>query len=132
MGLHLLWSAKDVVILQQVWAVLTISQVVQALRLEIAGRAGVDPFAVSLALLVQYAPECARRGEDPVTVFVERGRAAGFIRPARRTTRLVPWVPWAHLAAVPPGTVLVRVPRYAQRKCGPRQPPSAHPPTHLQ
>ncbi len=40
LGLHLLWSSKLVVILQQVWAVLIIAQILQALHLEIAGRAG--------------------------------------------------------------------------------------------
>ena len=43
LGLHLLWSAKPVAIQQQVWAVLIIAQILQALRLEIAGRAGVAP-----------------------------------------------------------------------------------------
>ena len=38
--LRLLWSAKRVVILQQIWATLIISQVLQALRLEIAHKAG--------------------------------------------------------------------------------------------
>ena len=35
-----------------VWAVLIIAQILQALRVESAGRAGVDPFEVSMALLV--------------------------------------------------------------------------------
>lgn len=64
---------------------LIIVQILPALRLEIAGRAGVDPFEVSLALLVQYLPEYAYTGQDPVTVLVTQGRALGFIRPSRRT-----------------------------------------------
>ncbi len=63
--LHLLWSAKPVVIQQQLWAVLIIAQILQALRLEIAGRAGVDPYEVSMALLVQYLAEVAREGRTP-------------------------------------------------------------------
>ncbi len=39
LGLHLLWSAKEVVIQQQLWAVLLISQILQAQRLELAARA---------------------------------------------------------------------------------------------
>jgi hypothetical protein len=81
LGLHLLWGAKPTVVLQQVWAALILAQVLQALRLEIAGRAGVDPFEVSLPLLVEYLPYFAYRGLDPVAVFVEQGRALGFIRP---------------------------------------------------
>ncbi|MBA3414464.1 MAG: hypothetical protein H0U10_04465, partial [Chloroflexia bacterium] len=47
LGLHLRWSAMPGVVPQQVWAVLTVAQVVQGLRLEIAAAAGVDPFEVS-------------------------------------------------------------------------------------
>ena len=50
--LRLLWSSKHVVIYQQIWATLIISQVLQSLRLEIAHKAGVDPFEVSISLLV--------------------------------------------------------------------------------
>ena len=52
LGLHLFWAAKTVFILQQVWAVLIIAQILHALQLEIAGPAGVDPFDVSLRLMV--------------------------------------------------------------------------------
>ena len=73
--LHLLWSAKPVVIQQQLWATLIIAQVLQALRLEIAGRAGVDPFDVSMPLLVQGLRRSAREGQDPIAFLVERGVA---------------------------------------------------------
>ena len=120
LNLHLLWSAKDVIVLQQVWAVLIIAQILQALRLEIAGRAGVPTFDVSLALLVQYLPHFAATGQDPVACFVERGRAAGFIRPSTRTRVQAPTIPEDRLIWPPPDLVLVRTPRYAQRKTGPR------------
>ena len=120
LGLHLLWGAKPVVVLQQVWAVFTIAQVLQALRLEIAGRAGVDPYAVSLPLLVEYLPFLAARGLDPVTVFVEQGRALRFIRPSSRTVIAAPALPPEDLVPLPSALVLTRTPRYAQRKCGPR------------
>ena len=120
LGLHLRWSAKPVVIQQQVWAVLIMAQILPALRLEIAGRAGVDPFEVSLALLVQYLPEYAYTGQDPVTVFVTPGRALGFIRPSRRTRIRAPTLRPEHLVPCPPGLVLIRRARTARRKCGPR------------
>jgi hypothetical protein len=120
LGLHLLWSAKDVVVLQQVWAVLIIAQILQALRLEIAGRAGVDPFEVSLPLLVEYAPRFAYEGRDPVAVFLEHGRALGFIRPSRRTVIRAPTVPPEQVIPAPPGLVVLRPPRYAHKNCGPR------------
>jgi len=81
----LLWSAKTVVIQQQVWAVLIIAPVLQALRLEIAQRAGVDPFEVSLPLLGEDLPRFAAQGCAPIAVFVEHGRALRFIRPSSRT-----------------------------------------------
>ena len=118
LGLHLLWSSKLGVILQQVWAVLIISQILQALHLEIAGRAGVDPAEVSMALLVQSLPFFAQRGHDPVAFFVEHGRAAGLIRPSRRIQRQAPAVPPDQIQPLPPDLALWRTPRHAQRKCG--------------
>lgn len=122
LGVRLWWSSKDVVIHQQLYAVLIIAQIVQALRLEIAVRAGVGLFEVSLPLLVRYLPQFAARGEDPVAVFVERGRAAGFIRPSRRIRTTAPDPPLAYAWSLRAATIS-RTPRYAERKCGPR--PSA-------
>lgn len=120
LGLHLLWSAKIEVILQQVWAVLIISQILQALRLEIAGRAEVDVFEVSMPLLVEYAPRLAADGLDPVEVFVQQGRHLRFIRPSRRTQIHAPTIPPEEITPLPPDLVLTRTPRHANRKCGPR------------
>ena len=83
--LRLLWSAKRVVMLQQLWATLIISQVLQSLRLEIAYQAGVDPVEVSIGLLVEYAPQYAYEDRDPVKIFGARGCELSFIRPSRRT-----------------------------------------------
>lgn len=124
LGLALLWAARDAVILQQVWAVLIIAQVLQALRLEIAGRAGVDPFAVSLPLLIQYLPFFARTGQDPLQTFVTEGRRVRFIRPSTRTSIQAPTIPSQHLAPPPADLVRVRAPRYAAR----RGPAPARPP----
>ncbi|WP_152413090.1 IS4 family transposase, partial [Nitrolancea hollandica] len=115
LGLRLLWSAKPGVIQQQVWAVLIIAQILQALRLEIAGRAGVDPFQVSLPLLVEYLPRWAYTGRDPVALVVERGKAMGLIRPSRRTMIQSPTIDPAELVPAPAGLILIRKPRYAQR-----------------
>ena len=120
LGLHLVWSAKPVVIQQQLWAVLLISQILQALRLEIAGRAGVDPFEVSMALLVRWLPRLAAAGQDPLQVFVAQGRDVGFIRPSSRLTITAPTIPKEAIAPLPPDLPLERTPRHAHRKCGPR------------
>ena len=105
------------VILQQIWATLIISQVLQSIRLEIAHKAGVDPFEVSIGLLVEYAPQYGYEGRDPVKVFVERGRELGFIRPSRRTRIHAPNIPVEAVLPAPPGLALIRTPRYANRKC---------------
>ena len=116
LGLHLLWSAKTVVVVQQLWAVLIISQVVQALRLEIAGRAGVDPFEVSLPLMLKYLPQYGFKGVNPLAAFVEDGRAMRFIRPSKRTQIQAPEVPADQIVRAPPDLVLTRTARYAERK----------------
>jgi hypothetical protein len=114
LGLHLFWSAKPVVILQQIWAVLLISQILHALQLEIAGKAGVDPFDVSLSLLVEYLPEW--NDVDFIALVVERGREAGFIRPSRRIRIQTPAVDLNDYRPPPPDLCLVRKPRYAHRR----------------
>lgn len=120
LGLHMLWGAKSVVVQQQVWAVLIISQVLQGLRMEIAREAKVDPYEVSIELLVRYIPQYAYTGEDPVRVFVERGRELRLIRPSTRTRIEAPTIEPRQLVPIPPDLVLVRTARYAHRKCAPR------------
>lgn len=115
--LHLLWSSKTEVIVQQVWAVLIIAQILQALQMEIAGQAHVDPYDVSLALLVEYIPIWIRDGRDPIKLIVEHGARTGFIRPSSRIRIRAPELRPEEMAALPQGTVLLRKPRYAQRKC---------------
>lgn len=123
LGLHVLWTGKSVVVLQQVWAVLIIAQILQALRIEIAGRAEVDPYEVSMALLVEYLPKFVARGLDGVAEFVEQGRELRFIRPSTRTKVQAPVLDIGLYAPLPPDVVLTRTPRYAERKCGSRKKP---------
>ncbi len=125
LGLHLLWSSKPAVILHQVWAVLAIAQLLQALRLLVAATAGVEPFDVSLPLLVRYLPQYAARGGDPIAAFAADGRRLGFIRPSRRIRPAVPAVPAERLRSPPKGLRLVRTPRYARRNCDRREPARA-------
>lgn len=117
LGLHMLWSGKTSVILLQVWAVLIISQILFALRMEIAGRAEVDPFDVSLKLLVEYFPIWSRDGRDVLEIFVKDGRRGGFIRPSRRIRIETPMIRLEDMHPLPPDTKLVRAPRYAGKGC---------------
>jgi DDE family transposase len=115
--LHLIWSSKVEVVQLQVWAVLIVAQILHALQVEIARRAGVEVFDVSLALLVEYLPHYAAQGIDPVAAFVEHGVAARFIRPSSRTPNRAPQIALDLLLPLPPDLSLERPPRYAQRKC---------------
>lgn len=118
LNLHLLWSAKPAVILHQVWAALLIAQVLGALRLLVAAVARVDPFDVSMPLLVRYLPQYAARGHvDPISAFAADGRRLGFIRPSRRIRIATPTIDPARWHPPPTPLPLVRTPRYAGRRC---------------
>lgn len=117
--LHLIWSAKPVIIMQQLWAVLTVSQILHATQMEIAGRAHVDPFDVSLELVVRHVPRMAREGKDFIRILVENGAYFGFIRPSRRIRPQTPPVDSEKIVPLPPDLILKRTPRYAQRRCNP-------------
>ena len=113
LGLHLLWSAKPAVITHQIWAVLLIAQILQALRMEIAAQAQVPLDDVSIRLLVQDFPRYAAAWEDPVAAFIADGRLLGYIRPARRIAMTVPDIPESTLTAPPPDLTTTRKPRYS-------------------
>ena len=113
LNLHLVWSPRPALVLAQVFATLAIAQIVQALRIEVAYRAGADPFEVSIPLLMEVVPMLARQGvPDPLATLIERGRALGVIRPSRRITVDVPDIPDGAYAPVSPDATAVRVPRY--------------------
>lgn len=115
--LSFLCSGHQEVILQQVWSALILSQIFQALRKEIAGKAGVDVFDVSMALMIRMLPQFAADGVDPVEAFVERGRFGGMIRPARRVKIEAPSIDPDQIIPPPDDLVLERKPRHARRKC---------------
>lgn len=116
LDLHALWSAKQDVLWIQVWAVLIVSQILQAMRWEIAVRAGVDVFDVSLPLLVKYASSAAARGENVVDWFVRDGKKLHFIRPARRVRLDLPIIPAEAIVPAPPHLLGERQPRYANKQ----------------
>lgn len=119
LGLHLLWSATWELILTQVWEVLLIAQIATSVRAQIARRAGIDVFDVSITLLLRDLPYLLRDGPGEVVAQlaalpVVKG---GYLRPARRLRPAVP----DDLPVRPPPDDLIRarVPRYAGRRCGP-------------
>lgn len=120
LGLHLLWSAKPLMVLAQVWAVMLIAQILQAMRVLVAAAAGVAVFDVSRPLLVRYLPQYARHGHDPIAACVAEGPRLGFIRPSRRIRIATPAIPPDALRVPPELLVLHRPPRDAHKDCGPR------------
>lgn len=119
LGLHLVWSAKWELILTQLWGVLLIAQIALALRAQIAQRAGVDLFEVSLALLLQDLPYLVQASDGDVVGHIAAlpKVKGGYLRPSRRTSHTVP----EDLAVTPPPPDLVRKrkARYAGRRAGP-------------
>ena len=123
--LHLsqLWSAKWEVVQVQIWAGVLLAQLFHGLQVQLAASAGVDPFEVSIDLLVQIVPRLLQRGIAPLPYLEQHGREVGLIRPSTRLRVQVPfidprWITPAPLEALRPRESV----RHAQRKCerGPR------------
>lgn len=122
LGLHHWWSSKQSLILQQIWAVLIIAQLFQALRLDIAAAAQVDPFEVSLPLLVKYVPQLIRQCQKPIDWILTYGKPLGLIRPASRLQVSAPAIALAQMAFPPPDLVLVRKACYIEYQPRPSRP----------
>lgn len=114
-GLHLLWSAKPAVIEHQIWAVLLIAQVFQAVRMEIARRADVAVDEVSMALMIQNLPRYAAADGDPIAAYIADGRLLGYIRPSRRIVPTAPRIPDHALTLPPPDLIRTQRPRYGEQ-----------------
>jgi Transposase DDE domain len=124
LNLFLIWSGHLNVVMHQVFASLIIAQVVLAFRNEIAQVAKAQLREVSLPLIIRWAPELARDGQDPVLTLARYGRNAGIIRPFRGKAYDLPRVKPEDYA-VPIERPPPRKPRYAgkQGKPGSYTPP---------
>lgn len=112
LGLHLIWSTSWELILTQVWGTALIAQIVLAIRQELANRAEVDVFDISLSLLIKDLPRCFARGDrDVLATIVARRQYGGIIRASRRKPVTIP----DNLPVTPPPADLptTRTPRYA-------------------
>jgi hypothetical protein len=110
LGLHVIWSSKSVVVLAQVWACLIIAQILQAIRMEVALRADVDPFDVSLPLLIEAFPQFGSQGRDGIAECVRQGCRLGILRPSTRLRIQAPEISEDLLIPVPGNTPLCREP----------------------
>jgi hypothetical protein len=115
-----LWSAKWEVVQVQIWCALLLAQLFHGLQVQLAAQEGVDPFEVSLGLLVQIVPRLLQRGLAPVPVLGWMGRELGLIRPSTRLQVQVPLVDATWITPAPPEAGRPRdTVRSAQRKCAP-------------
>lgn len=87
-----LWSAKWAVIQVQIWCALLLAQLFHGLQVQLAHQAGVEPFEVSIDLLVQLVPQLLRGGQAPIAYLLRHGRALGVIRPSSRVVIQTPWI----------------------------------------
>jgi hypothetical protein len=113
------WSAKWEVVQVQVWCGLLLAQLFHGLQVQLAAQEGVEPFDVSIELLVEIVPRLLQRGIAPLPYLGRRGRELGLIRPSTRIQLQVPFVDATWITPAPPQALRPRdTVRYAQRKCG--------------
>lgn len=129
LGLHHWWSSKRLLIVQQVWVVLILAQLLQAMRLEIAAEAHVDPFDVSLPLLVEYVPHLIRQRQSPIPWVLTFGSHLGFIRQSTRLQVVAPQIAPEHLIPLPADLQLTRKAHYLQYQSRPGKPSKPKPKT---
>ncbi len=118
-----LWSAKWPVLCVQIWCGLLLAQLFHGLQVQLAAQEGVEPFDVSIELLVELVPPLLQRGIAPLPALGRLGRELGLIRPSTRIQVQTPFVDATWITPAPPEALRPRdTVRYAQRKCarGPR------------
>jgi Transposase DDE domain len=115
-----LWSAKWSVIQVQIWGALVLAQLFHGLQVQLAAQEGVDPFEVSLELLVDVVPRLLQQGIAPLPYLGRMGRELAIIRPSTRIQVQTPFVDLTWISPPPPEALHPRdTVRYAQRKCAP-------------
>ena len=119
-----LWSAKWPVIQVQIWCALLLAQLFHGLQVQLAAQEGVEPFEVSIDLLVDLVPPLLQRGLAPLPYLGRLGREIGLIRRSHRLKPQVPFVDATWITPAPPEVLQPREKaRYAQRKCEPGKRP---------
>lgn len=122
-GLRLWWGARPELVLIQLWLALILAQLLHALQLHIAHQTHVDPFDVSLHVLLELLDMQPTGSTATLEVLVQRGRDLGLIRPSTRLQVVVPTVPSRMLVPLPDLSPRMRHARYAQRTSHPRAAP---------
>jgi hypothetical protein len=127
LGLQVWWSSVQTLVLQQLLLTLLIAQVIHFFQLEIAAQAGVDPFDVSLDILLKLLSQaCWPCPSGLIQTLVSHAHRFGLIRPSRRLALDVPSPPLESLKPVPPGFQWQRPWKHTVRKI-PRHPRTTDP-----
>lgn len=123
LGLHIWWGARPELVLIQLWLAFILAQLLHALQVHVALQAEVDPFDVSMHLLVEVLAIIPVGPTPIIARLVQEGRALGLIRPSTRLKVVVPTPPSSPPCPPPTLTDLMRHARYAQRNAHPRSAP---------
>jgi hypothetical protein len=127
LGLRLWWACDQRLVMQQIYLTLIVAQVLHHLQLELAAAAGVDPFDVSLPILITVLTEaCWPCPGGLIATLVEQGRFWKLIRPHGRLRPQAPIIDPQRLEPVPDGLVLARRARHTIAK-KPRHPRTTSP-----
>lgn len=111
--LQFVWSAKPIVIQNQILACFLLAQVLHGLHLALSVQLGLkDPFDLSLELLLKEVPFVRAQGLDLLTYLSEQGTRIGVVRPCTRVKIEAPHLPLASLSFPPADLVRWRTPRY--------------------
>jgi hypothetical protein len=113
--LYLVWSGHANVVKLQLFATLIVSQVLLALRNQVAAEAKAPLRDVSLHGVIIWMPQLAAAGKDPVRELAAMGRDAGIIRPFRGREYSVPQ-PDPDKYKPPPEPPPQRTPRYSGKQ----------------
>jgi Transposase DDE domain len=123
LGLHIWWAARPELIMIQLWVALILAQLLHALQLHVAMQAEVEPFDVSLQVLVDLLGTLPAGPTPVLDRLIEQGRFLGLIRPSTRLHLVVPDLEPSMRCPVPGLHDLKRHARYAQRNGHPRTVP---------
>lgn len=111
--MQFVWSAKPIVIQNQILACFLLAQVLHGVHLALSVQLGLkDPFDLSLELLLKEIPFVRSQGLDLLTYLSEQGTRIGVIRPSTRLKIEAPHVPLACLTFAPDDLLRWRTPRY--------------------
>ncbi len=123
LGLQIWWAARPELVMIQLWVALILAQILHALQLHVALQAEVEPFDISLHVMVDLLGSMPAGPTPVLDRLIEEGRFLGLIRPSTRMRIVVPELE-PHMLC--PGAVLqdlTRQARYAQRNGHPRTVP---------